>query len=94
MPDRWTQATEDALTEMLAVEFVVDTVGRGDPNRAAARAVLDWAAHHGLLVEPVASTEPWKPGDRCATCLSEDTYLNDDGHAACRGCGRSDDDDD
>lgn len=34
----------------------------------------------------------WKPGIRCATCLSDDTYLNDDGHPACRGCGRSDDD--
>lgn len=36
----------------------------------------------------------WKPGDRCRTCLSQDTYLNDDGHPACLTCGRSDDDDD
>lgn len=52
MPDRWTQATEDALTQMLAAEFVVAGTGSRDPNRTAARAVLDWAAHRGLLVEP------------------------------------------
>ena len=46
---RWTQATEDALTQMLAAEVGVGP-GSRVTARTAARAVLDWAAHRGLLV--------------------------------------------
>ena len=41
---------------------------------------------------PFHGTEAWKPGDPCGSCRSTDTYINDDGYAACRTCRSSDGD--
>lgn len=61
-------------------------------HAAAGAAKLAGVASNDRPYAPATGAAQWVPGDPCRSCGSVETYLDDDGTPACRGCGSADSD--
>lgn len=83
------EGRRQAAADIQAAEVLRISAERG--TWATPEEIAEWAAR---IAEGGTQTavKVWRPGSPCASCGSTDTYLDEDGIAACNGCYASDGD--